>query len=159
MHSAARRSRSADRNFMGQIDARRLEIATSSLAKAIFDPAAWPEVMDEICKAVGATGAVLLQSEVRTSDVPRTRSVEEMVTFYFNNNWHTRDLRGRGLALLLHGEPVFTDHDIMTPAMMRLPELHFMRAQPCGRSRSRERRERALSKPRTSKSSGLCHGR
>jgi DNA-binding CsgD family transcriptional regulator len=104
---------------MGQIDARRLEIATSSLAKAIFDPAAWPEVMDEICKAVGATGAVLLQSEVRTSDVPRTRSVEEMVTFYFNNNWHTRDLRGRGLALLLHGEPVFTDHDIMTPAMMR----------------------------------------
>jgi DNA-binding CsgD family transcriptional regulator len=105
---------------MGKIDARRLEIATSSLTKAIFDPAAWPEVMDEICKAVGATGAVLLQSDVRTSDVPRTRSVDEMITFYFNNNWHTNDLRARGLPLLLNGESVFTDQDCVTSeAMLR----------------------------------------
>jgi hypothetical protein len=82
---------------MRQIDFRLLEIETSSLAKAIIDPAAWPEVMDEICRSVGATGAVLLQSDVRTSDVPRTRSVDEMITFYFNNNWHTKDLRARGL--------------------------------------------------------------
>jgi DNA-binding CsgD family transcriptional regulator len=103
---------------MRQIDSRRLERATSSLAKAIFDPTAWPEIMDEICRAVGATGAVLLQSDVRTSDVPRTRSVDEMITFYFNNNWHTTDLRARGLPLLLTGESVFIDQDCVTSGLM-----------------------------------------
>jgi DNA-binding CsgD family transcriptional regulator len=103
---------------MRQIDSRRLERATSSLAKAIFDPTAWPEIMDEICGAVGATGAVLLQSDARTADVPRTRSVDEMITFYFHNNWHTNDLRARGLPLLLNGECVFTDQDCVTSGVM-----------------------------------------
>jgi DNA-binding CsgD family transcriptional regulator len=103
---------------MRQIDFRLLEIATSSLAKAIIEPAAWPEVMDEICRSVGATGAVLLQSDVRTSDVPRTRSVDEMITFYFNNNWHINDLRAHGLPLLLNGECVFTDQDCVTSEVM-----------------------------------------
>ncbi len=118
MYSAARNVRFADRHFMGQIDFRLLELATSSLAKAIFDPTAWPEVMDEICKAVSATGAVLLQSDARTSDVPRTRSVDQMITFYFNNNWHTNDLRARGLPLLLSGESVFIDQDCATSEVM-----------------------------------------
>jgi DNA-binding CsgD family transcriptional regulator len=103
---------------MDRIDSQRLEIATSSLAKTIFDPTAWPDVMDEICQAVGATGAVLLQSDARTSDVPRTRSVDDMITFYFNNNWHTNDLRARGLPLLMNGESVFTDQDCVTSDMM-----------------------------------------
>ena len=175
MNSAARNVRFADRHFMGQIDFRRLELATSSLAKAIFDPAAWPEVMDEICGAVSATGAVLLQSDVRTCDVPRTRSVDGMITFYFNNNWHTNDLRARGLPLLLNGEGVFIDQDCVTSEVMLQSAYYndfvyrtgfewfagigFHADWLCGRWRFRDPRERALSKPQTKKSSGLYRGR
>ena len=41
-----------------------------------------------------------------------------MITFYFNNNWHTTDLRARGLPLLLTGESVFIDQDCVTSGLM-----------------------------------------
>jgi hypothetical protein len=38
----------------------------------------WPVLMEDICTAVGAKGgAALLQSNVRTEDIPRTAGVTE----------------------------------------------------------------------------------
>ena len=39
------------------------------LGEAVVDPGRWPVLMEEICSAVGTTGAALLQSDIRTPDV------------------------------------------------------------------------------------------
>jgi DNA-binding CsgD family transcriptional regulator len=66
-------------------------------------------------QAVDAAGAVLLQADVRTPDVPRTESFDEMVRFYFTGAWHTRDIRAeRAVPLLLRGARVFIDENILT---------------------------------------------
>jgi DNA-binding CsgD family transcriptional regulator len=76
--------------------------------------------MEEISMAVGATGAVLLQSDVRTPDVPRTASLHEAMNFYFQENWHTRDIRAnRGVPLLLRGALTIADQDFVTPDEIR----------------------------------------
>jgi DNA-binding CsgD family transcriptional regulator len=92
-----------------------LDRASLRLGEAVLDPGAWPDVMDEICPAAGATGAVLLQSDARTADVPRTASVEDLVRNYFADSWHVGDLRAvRAVPLLLGGEKVVVDQDLFT---------------------------------------------
>jgi DNA-binding CsgD family transcriptional regulator len=107
----------------------KLQRAYSDLGEAAIDPSIWPRAMERICDAVAATGALLLQSDVRTSDVPRTQSIEELVRSYFDHGWHTRDTRAaRGVPLLLNGRRVITDADIMTYDELRtLPDYneHF----------------------------------
>ncbi|HJU09576.1 MAG TPA: helix-turn-helix transcriptional regulator [Candidatus Binataceae bacterium] len=99
-----------------RIDAEGLLTVSRRLGDAAIDPAIWPEIMERISAAVGATGALLLQSEVRTSDVPRTASIGEVIDDYFASGWHARDIRAaRAVPLLLAGEKVVTDHDIYTP--------------------------------------------
>jgi DNA-binding CsgD family transcriptional regulator len=94
--------------------------AYHALGETIIDPSTWPKVMERICGAVGATGALLLQTDVRTPDVPRTESLQESVDHYFRDGWQTRDIRAeRAVPLLLDGKRAFIDQDILT-----LDELH-----------------------------------
>jgi DNA-binding CsgD family transcriptional regulator len=105
---------------MDRFDQNRLELAASRLGETILDSGQWPEVMDEICKAVGATGALLLQSDVRTSDVPRTKSVNDLANIYFRQGWHFRDARAeRGVPMLLRGTTVIDERDIFNPEEIR----------------------------------------
>jgi DNA-binding CsgD family transcriptional regulator len=93
----------------------RLACIGDRLSEAVLDPAAWPALMEDICKAVGAVGSALLQSDVRTADIPRTKSVEEIFRKYFADGWHIRDVRAqRGVPLLLSGQRVIVDHDLIT---------------------------------------------
>ena len=109
---------------MRTVGSDRLESACKLLGDTVLDPAVWPQVMDQICRAVGATGAGLLQSDVRTPDVPRTASVDEALSHYFRTGWHLRDIRAtRGVPLLLDGAPVVVDQDLMT--------IEEMRRDPC----------------------------
>jgi DNA-binding CsgD family transcriptional regulator len=97
----------------------------SRLGDVVLDPAVWPEVLDEICGAVGAIGAGLLQSDVRTPDIPRTKSCDELFGGYFREGWHARDDRAnRGVPLLLSGEKVIVDQDIFDPEQMRRAGLY-----------------------------------
>ncbi len=74
---------------------------------------------------MGATGAVLLQSDIRTPDVPRTRSVDALIRRYFADGWSTRDVRGnRGIPLLARGVPVVIDQDLITSDEMRREPLY-----------------------------------
>ncbi|MCL2713791.1 MAG: hypothetical protein FWD68_04140 [Alphaproteobacteria bacterium] len=50
-----------------------------SLGDTVIEPSAWPHVMEQLCEAVGALGAGLLQTDVRTPDIPRTPSVDRVV--------------------------------------------------------------------------------
>jgi DNA-binding CsgD family transcriptional regulator len=104
----------------GAIDLGLLERACSRLGDAVIDPAVWPELMVDICEGAGAQAALLLQSDVRTCDVPRTPNFEECTQYYFGNNWHLNDSRGKkGVPLLLAGESVIIDEDIFTPEETR----------------------------------------
>jgi DNA-binding CsgD family transcriptional regulator len=105
---------------VGRVNFDQLEKACCRLGEAALDPAMWPEIMEEICRAAGAAGAVLLQSDVRTPDVPRTESVDEFIDNYFHEGWHDRDIRAaRGVPLVLRGEPVVIDQDIISTEEMR----------------------------------------
>lgn len=102
------------------VDGRQLLAVSARLGDAALDPAIWPEIMEQISLAVGATGAVLLQSDVRTADVPRTTGVGELVNNYFARRWDVRDMRGeRGVPMLLRGDNVFIDQDVVTPDEVR----------------------------------------
>jgi DNA-binding CsgD family transcriptional regulator len=71
--------------------------------------------MQELCDVVGATGAALLQSDVRTSDVPITEPVRGVFRRYFEEGWHAHDLRAvRGVPQLLNGARVVVDQDLVT---------------------------------------------
>jgi DNA-binding CsgD family transcriptional regulator len=108
---------------MNDIDTTRLESACARLGDAAIEPAIWPEILGQISAAVGATGAVLLQSDVGTSDIPHSphsAGVSELLRAYFGNEWHTRDLRAdRGFPLILKGQKVVIDQDIVTPHEMK----------------------------------------
>jgi DNA-binding CsgD family transcriptional regulator len=94
----------------------RLQEVSARLGDAAIDPTTWPEIMEQICAAAGATGAALLQSDLRTPDIPRTAGVDNYFRSYFANEWHMRDIRAeRGVPLLLQGQKVITDQDILTP--------------------------------------------
>lgn len=105
------------------IDNDQLSKVISRLGDAAVDPAAWPEIMESICKAVGATGALLLQTDVRTPDVPRTESINEPTQLYFANNWQQSDPRASGIPRLMGGE-IITDQDVLTPDQMRSDPMY-----------------------------------
>jgi DNA-binding CsgD family transcriptional regulator len=120
---------------MGQsaIDPKRLFAASSRLGEAVIDPGAWPRLLDEISAVSGATGAALLQSEVRTPDIPRTASVDDCFNHYFATGWQTHDTRAeRGAPLLMRGQTVITDQDLVTPEEMRRLDFYNECALPFG---------------------------
>jgi DNA-binding CsgD family transcriptional regulator len=110
---------------MSFFDEHELELAASRLGETILDSRQWPEVMEDICKAVGATGALLLQSETRTADVPRTTSLDDLAKAYFSEGWHVDDPRAaRSIPLVLRGRTVIGDEDIFTPEEIRRSPFH-----------------------------------
>jgi DNA-binding CsgD family transcriptional regulator len=102
------------------VDSERLLRVGARLGDAAIDPTIWPEILDQISAAAGAAGAVLLQSDLRTTDVPVSPGASELVESYFAHGWHSRDVRAeRGVPLLVRGEKVITDQDIVTPNEMQ----------------------------------------
>jgi DNA-binding CsgD family transcriptional regulator len=118
---------------MSRLDPGGLMRAANELGAAALDPALWPEIMEEFARAASATGAVLLQSDVRTPDVPRTAGVEELMKGYFAEGWPTRDTRAeRGVPLLLAGKTVITDEDFITLDEMRREPHYWDFMRPLG---------------------------
>jgi hypothetical protein len=103
-----------------KIDPEKLAKASARLGDAVLDPDMWPEIMVELSAAIGATGgAVLLQGDVRTPDVPRTAAMHDCLDKYFGEGWNARDTRARGVPLWLAGVPVVTEQDFITPEEIR----------------------------------------
>jgi hypothetical protein len=78
---------------MSRIDTEQLTEVTRRLGEAALDPAQWPRLMQQICQALAATGALMLQSDIRTPDIPVTSGIVELVEAYFKEGWHNRDSR------------------------------------------------------------------
>jgi DNA-binding CsgD family transcriptional regulator len=116
-----------------RVDAGRLLAINGRLGDAAVDPTIWPELLHQISAAAGAAGAALLQSDVRTSDIPRSAGADEVMNSYFANRWHTQDVRAeRGVPLLLRGEKVIVDQDIVTPEEMRRLGFYTENLAPFG---------------------------
>jgi DNA-binding CsgD family transcriptional regulator len=110
-----------------------LSCAQLALGETVIDPARWPKVMEQVCSVAGATGALLLQTDVRTPDVPRTDSIDELVKFYFRHGWQNRDIRAtRAVPLLLEGKRVFADQDILTIEELRSKQFFNECMRPKG---------------------------
>jgi DNA-binding CsgD family transcriptional regulator len=115
-----------------RLELSRLSKVAARLGEVVLDPAGWVGVMEEVCASVGAFGAALLQTDLRTPDIPRTPSVHDAFDRYFKEGWHQRDLRARGVPLLLQGRKVFTDEDIATPEEMRREPFYNECVYPAG---------------------------
>ncbi len=103
------------------------------LGDVVHDSAAWPSIMEEVARAVGATGAALLQCDARTPDVPRTAGVADLFAAYFGGNWQDRDIRARGAPLLARRErSVVTDHDVVTADEMERGAYYNELLRPFG---------------------------
>jgi DNA-binding CsgD family transcriptional regulator len=115
------------------LSSERLVAISNNLGDAVVDPALWPRIMDEISAAVGATGAALVQSDVPTPDIPRSASVDDCFKHYFATGWQMRDPRAeRGEPLLMRGQAVITDQDLVTPEEMRRLDFYNECALPFG---------------------------
>lgn len=115
------------------VEFEQLRAINKRLGDAAIDPTIWPELLDLISKAVGAAGAGLLQSDIRTADIPRSPGADEVISSYFTNGWHTRDVRAeRGVPLLLRGQKVVTDQDIVTPQEMQRLGFYTENLAPFG---------------------------
>lgn len=114
-----------------KIDDEQLSKVLNRLGEAAVNPEAWRGIMDDICKAVGASAALLLQSDIRTPDVPRTDSIAEATDLYFRNNWHLRDPRAKGFPRMMAGE-VVTDLDVMSPEQIRADPMYNELLFPSG---------------------------
>jgi DNA-binding CsgD family transcriptional regulator len=109
---------------MAGINVAQLDGVVRRLGEVVVDPSLWPDVLDQVSMAVGATGAALLQSDNRTPDIPRSPGVDELFRLYFEGNWHVRDIRAiRGVPLLRRDKVIF-DQDILTPDEMRRDDLY-----------------------------------
>jgi DNA-binding CsgD family transcriptional regulator len=105
---------------MARIAEDRLARVGARLGEAVLDPAAWPDLMEAICNTVGAVGSALLQSDARTPDIPRTKSVDEIFCRYFVDGWHIHDVRAqRGVPLLMGGQTVVVDRDLISHQEMQ----------------------------------------
>lgn len=100
---------------MGKLDIRLLDAASQRFGDAVLDPSVWTDILEQVCQAAATTGASLLQSDVRTPDVPMTDGAKEIITTYFQNNLHLNDIRAvRGAPLLLAGAPLVSDSDLFS---------------------------------------------
>lgn len=107
------------------VEDRALTALVRRIDDVALDTALWPEVMQDIVDAVRATGAALLQADVRTPDVPRTAGVADLFAAYFGGGWHLRDIRARGAPLLVRGErQVIVDADVVTTEEMERSEYY-----------------------------------
>jgi hypothetical protein len=89
---------------MPNVDRIALDKACFDMGDAVMNPNAWPRIMEGICEAAKATGAMLLQSDVRTPDIPYTPAIQGLVETYFQEGWHLRDSRAaRAVPLLFSG--------------------------------------------------------
>ncbi len=118
---------------MRRADPSRLARAARDLGDAVLDASCWPRIIEQISEAAGGNGAVLLQTDVRTSDVPRTPSVDRLMHAYFADGWHMRDVRAaRCVPRLLSGSRVVTDQDIFTREEMCALDMYNELSIPHG---------------------------
>ena len=80
-------------------DSGRIEKA---FAEAAFDPSRWVDALNTVSEVTESAGALLLPITCDLiRDVPFTYEMNRSVETYFQNGWHKRDERHRGINVML----------------------------------------------------------
>lgn len=118
---------------LARLEIKQLERAKSRLGEAVLDPGQWPSVMEAICSATATAGAALLQSDIRTPDIPVTPSTATFFRSYFDNNLHVGDIRAaKGVPLLLAGRRAVRDQDLFSSESIMLKDPLYAHASDFG---------------------------
>lgn len=117
---------------MTRLDIQRLKRVGDRLGEAVLDPGRWPDLMEDICAASGSIGACLLQSDIRTPDVPMTESTREYFRAYFDGQYNVNDVRAlRSVPLLLAGRSAVSDQDIFSDEAEMLRDPLYAHLATC----------------------------
>lgn len=113
------------------VDRKALNDFREELGELVLDPSRLLGTMERLARAARAEGAVLLQSEIRTPDVPRTASIDGMITQYFKEGWHVRDRRLGAIPKML-ATGIGVDQDFATPEMFKRDPYYIDLMRPHG---------------------------
>jgi DNA-binding CsgD family transcriptional regulator len=113
------------------IDVRALEKVVAKLPGLVLEPAGLVGTMEEISKASRSEGAVLLQADVRTPDVPHTPGISDLFKTYFGEGWHTRDTRVRAIPKIVK-TGIGVDQDFATPELLKRDAFYNEFLAPMG---------------------------
>jgi DNA-binding CsgD family transcriptional regulator len=95
------------------------ELIEQAFADAAFDPQQWIKALDTATTVTQSAGAILLPiTGDLISNVPFTDRMGESAEDYFQNGWHLRDERHRGINIMMQCGAV-VDLDISTPAEIK----------------------------------------
>ncbi|KQW54793.1 helix-turn-helix transcriptional regulator [Ensifer sp. Root127] len=94
------------------LDVVQLEKAAASLSEVVTDPAGWPQILDDISRAVRAEGAAVLSNNPGAGFLV-SPNLEEAFHLYFEQSWYKLDIRRRGIPKLMRGT-VLADDDVAT---------------------------------------------
>lgn len=90
------------------------ELTAQALQDAAVDPTQWAPAMDILSRYSGSTGTVLLSVKGRGPGTPHSSSLDEPYEAYFREQWHLRDERDVGLAII-RKKGIVVDQDFVTP--------------------------------------------
>jgi DNA-binding CsgD family transcriptional regulator len=96
------------------LDVADLSQIRARLGEAVIDGQKWRELLESMCRAIGAEGGSLRQFPNRTVDAPYTASMEQLTKIYFREGWNLRDTRVQTLIQRPVKLAAFTDFAIFT---------------------------------------------
>lgn len=106
------------------VDIDLLQAVSRALSDVVAEPELWPAFLDQIAKACGGMGAMLLP-QTGSQGVAASASAREGLETYIKEGWYEgdRDPRKRAIPLHLRGE-VATDADIINSEEMRRSAMY-----------------------------------
>lgn len=103
---------------MVQMSTWNLQLITDRLQDAALNPGLWSDRLHELSIMVGGVGAVLVSSDHKLSGAPVSQGISEMIEDYYREGWNKKDIRFRGLDLVLRNG-VTVDQEFITKEEMR----------------------------------------
>jgi DNA-binding CsgD family transcriptional regulator len=86
---------------------------TERFAAAALDPLLWDSAMDDVARASGGSGAVLVPVKGKLSSIPRSASMDRCMEQYVGDGWIHRDKRYDGTGIMIE-RGVVCDLDFMS---------------------------------------------
>ncbi|NEU12763.1 helix-turn-helix transcriptional regulator [Methylobacterium sp. BTF04] len=84
-----------------------------SLERSVLDPSHWPVFLENVARATGSEGSVLIRIDEVAEATISTPSVTELTDRYFSEDWHTIDHRLAAIPLM-RDRGISVDQDFTT---------------------------------------------
>jgi len=75
-----------------------------------IEPSQWTSLLETLCSYTDSKSAVIIPLKGRYPSLIKTESANELMSVYFEKNWHLRDFRDRGVPSLLR-KGIMVDQD------------------------------------------------